>query len=424
MRRFILPAVGSIFALLALMPQTLGQGQSRVSEGGHERKLRVLAVARTPLADEHLPDGGLIIALLAAGLKQSGATDFADLKFDVRWTKAGPAPPVPGGPSIDIVLPVGGPDCDHPNDLTQSLAVLCDNAIFSDPMLQVVVGLFAPSDSGFKFDTDEDIFGKTICVVQDHDVSTLNGGGRNWVSLKRVTVLRRAALLDCVTAVQGRVAHAFAATDLEGRHLLGRLGLTKAFRMQARPFATRGVHAVVAREDARGAELIGALNRGLERLKRGDAYAAIVQKHLMSVWDGPASVPQRALATTPPVPTPAPGDRPGPLAVAPAPVRQAPAKVPSIGPEDRERALRFMKKGDDELDDGRVAPARLLYERAAEMGLARAAMALAGTYDAVELAKLNLQNVQPDAKQARRWYERALSLGAKEASERLQRLGP
>jgi TPR repeat protein len=100
-----------------------------------------------------------------------------------------------------------------------------------------------------------------------------------------------------------------------------------------------------------------------------------------------------------------------------------PKPSPAISAADRERALRFVKKGHEELGEGRVAPARLLYERAAEMGVAQAAMALAATYDAAELAKLNLSNIRPDAAQARRWYERALALGAKDAGERLQRLG-
>jgi len=33
-------------------------------------------------------------------------------------------------------------------------------------------------------------------------------------------------------------------------------------------------------------------------------------------------------------------------------------------------------------------------------------MALAGTFDAQELARLGVHSVQPDPKQARRWYER------------------
>jgi hypothetical protein len=49
-----------------------------------------------------------------------------------------------------------------------------------------------------------------------------------------------------------------------------------------------------------------------------------------------------------------------------------------------------MKKGDEELEAGNVSAARLLYEFAADAGLAQAAMALAATFDADELAKLNI----------------------------------
>lgn len=423
MRRFVLLAAGGVLGLLVLLSHAHGQGQPGVTEAAQKPKIRVLAVARTPLADEHLPEGGLILALAGASLSQAGPSDFVGLETEVRWTKVALTQLLLNDPTIDISLPLGSADCEHPNDLTEALAVLCDNAIFSEAIFQVVIGLFAPSDSALKFETDEGIFGKTICLPQDYDLSALNGGGRNWVSHKRVGVLRRPTLLDCIAAVQGRAAQAFVATDLEGRYLLSRLGLTQVFTMQARPLATRGVHAVVAREHARGPALISALNRGLKQLKQSDAYAAVVQKHLMRLWDGSTSVSPVAPAATAPVAIPGAEHRPKPLTEGPS-VSPAPqVAAPVIGPGDRERALRFLKKGDEELEDGRVAPARLLYERAAEMGLAQAAMALAATYDAAELAKLNLRNVQPNAALARRWYERALALGAADARERLQRLG-
>jgi hypothetical protein len=96
---------------------------------------------------------------------------------------------------------------------------------------------------------------------------------------------------------------------------------------------------------------------------------------------------------------------------------------PALGPDARERALRLVKKGDEQLAEGGVAQARLLYERAAEAGLARGAMALAATYDAVELQRLGVRGLKPDHEAARRWYERARQLGAVEAGERLRRLG-
>ena len=96
---------------------------------------------------------------------------------------------------------------------------------------------------------------------------------------------------------------------------------------------------------------------------------------------------------------------------------------PALGPEAHARALRLVKKGDEQLAEGGVAQARLLYERAAEAGLAHGAMALAATYDAVELERLGVRGLKPDHEAARRWYERARQLGAAEAGERLRRLG-
>jgi hypothetical protein len=95
----------------------------------------------------------------------------------------------------------------------------------------------------------------------------------------------------------------------------------------------------------------------------------------------------------------------------------------AMTPEDRDRARRLMKKGEEQLRDGNVSAARLFYERAADAGLADGAMALAATFDAAELARLNVRGIQPDPKEARRWYERARALGATAAEQRLRRLG-
>jgi hypothetical protein len=95
-----------------------------------------------------------------------------------------------------------------------------------------------------------------------------------------------------------------------------------------------------------------------------------------------------------------------------------------ITPEDRDRAQRLMQRGEEQFAQGNVAAARLMYERAAEMGLPEAALALGATFDTDELTRLSVRGgVQADAKEARRWYERALQLGARDAEQRLRRLG-
>lgn len=421
MPRLLLLATGAVLGLLALLPGAQGQGQPEVAAAVPAPKVRVLAIARTLLADERLPEGGLIVALVSASLGQTGSDGSARPDIDVRWTTPALVRTLLSDPSIDMTLPLNGVDCERPNDLSQTSAVLCDQATYSDPILRVVMALFTLSGSAFKFDTDESILGKRICLAQDYDLSSLNGQGRNWASEQRVVVLRQPTLLECIAAVQGRKADAFAATDLEGRYLLGRLGLLELFAMGERPLATLTLHAVVSSEHARGPELLSALNRGLEQLRQSKAYTAIVQKHLMGRWQAPADIPAVAVAAAAPV-TKSGAEAPPPP-VEPLARDTSKTAAPVILPVNRERALRFLKRGDGELAEGRVAAARQLYERAAEMGLAQAAMALAATYDAAELIGPNLRNVQPDTTEAKRWYERARALGANDADRRLLRLG-
>jgi hypothetical protein len=91
--------------------------------------------------------------------------------------------------------------------------------------------------------------------------------------------------------------------------------------------------------------------------------------------------------------------------------------------QERQRAIGYLKKGDEQLATGNFGTARLFYERAATAGLAQAALALARTYDPNELKRLNERGVQPDSELARRWYERARQLGASDIDEHLRRLG-
>lgn len=100
----------------------------------------------------------------------------------------------------------------------------------------------------------------------------------------------------------------------------------------------------------------------------------------------------------------------------------APPPMPAMKPEERERALKLLTRGDAELNGGDVAGARLLYQRAADAGLPEAAMAMGMTYDPGELARRGVKGLQGDPETARKWYAKAQDLGAPGAAERLGRL--
>jgi hypothetical protein len=133
----------------------------------------------------------------------------------------------------------------------------------------------------------------------------------------------------------------------------------------------------------------------------------------------------------------APASKPGTAAVisqnvAPATSPGAAPQVsqnaaPPISPGDTERLNeenqdRFLAQGLRLLGAGNVASARLLFERAADAGSARAALLLGDTYDDVRLAQLGVQGVLPDRDKANYWYGRADELGAAEAKERISEI--
>ncbi|HXE86197.1 MAG TPA: hypothetical protein VN524_05275 [Hyphomicrobiaceae bacterium] len=103
------------------------------------------------------------------------------------------------------------------------------------------------------------------------------------------------------------------------------------------------------------------------------------------------------------------------LAVPPPPTPQ--------GTAPSESAIKDMVKGGDKLlSRGDVAAARALYEKAAAMGSAQAALALGSTYDPRRLWSLGVFGMVGNKERAQHWYRRAAELGHPEAKSRISAL--
>jgi hypothetical protein len=101
-------------------------------------------------------------------------------------------------------------------------------------------------------------------------------------------------------------------------------------------------------------------------------------------------------------------------------------EVPPPGPQgsklDQPAIKDLLQSGDRLLGRGDVASARALYERAAAMGSAQAALALGSTYDPGRLWALGVFGMVGNKERARHWYQRADQLGHAEAKDRLKAL--
>jgi hypothetical protein len=101
---------------------------------------------------------------------------------------------------------------------------------------------------------------------------------------------------------------------------------------------------------------------------------------------------------------------------------EAPSPRKLIRALDPEEIKLLTRQGEQLAATGDLVTARILFQRAAEVGDATAAMALGATYDPNVLAKLGVAGMAADVEKARSWYRKAQSQGSAEATRRLRAL--
>jgi hypothetical protein len=216
-------------------------------------------------------------------------------------------------------------------------------------------------------------------------------------------------------------------------------GLPKSARFSAGTFVAPD-HWVIPMVDARALDLIpgngvaGHFDLTIELHGADGRQLTATTSRLDVTAPPPASPPQPAVAAAP-VPASSPQAAVAPPVERPAPAADAKSRVAvaaaaplplaalgDAGAIDEQTQDKFLIQGMRFLVIGNINSARLLFERAAEAGNARAALLLGDTFDDVRLGQLGVLGVVPDRIKSVYWYERADELGAPEAKERLSEL--
>jgi len=130
----------------------------------------------------------------------------------------------------------------------------------------------------------------------------------------------------------------------------------------------------------------------------------------------PVTATQQAQALQPQAPQPQ-AQAAEPPAAPPEPAAQPAFSPPSL---DREEIAALYKRGEQLIQQGDIAAARLMFTRAASVGDARSALALGASYDPDVLRKLGVVGVAADAALAREWYAKASGYGSREAAQRIE----
>jgi hypothetical protein len=117
-------------------------------------------------------------------------------------------------------------------------------------------------------------------------------------------------------------------------------------------------------------------------------------------------------------PADSPGNQPSTEATRMAAI--VPDAVPL--PEEAGETGQLIARGNERMEIGDIAAARLLFELAAESGSPVAATAMGRSYDPVYFIRVGVRGVKPDAAKAKDWYEKAVSGGDRTAEQDLNNL--
>ncbi len=159
------------------------------------------------------------------------------------------------------------------------------------------------------------------------------------------------------------------------------------------------------------------------------APKVVAERKAEPVTDRPVPMMERfaaaTLAAEPPVTAAQQAQVQQPQAqAAEPPAAPEPAAPPAFSPPvpslDREEIAALYKRGEQLIQQGDIAAARLMFTRAASVGDARSALALGASYDPDVLRKLGVVGVAADAAMAREWYAKASGFGSREAAQRIE----
>jgi polar amino acid transport system substrate-binding protein len=225
-----------------------------------------------PYTDEDAAGGGVITELLRQALATVESDVDSDITFVNDW-----------GSHMDVLLPSGAfdgtfpwvaPDCEA-TDLAENFQARCDNFRFSEPVYEIVTGLFTAADNPLVATADHSDFeGKTICIPEGYGAFLMPDGG---VAEDAITYSNPATPEACFEEL---VAGSVDAVEMELRQaadIAKRLDITDKIAVVGEISTAIALSVVVDKTNPDGDEIVAAINSGIENIRNNGVWFQTVQ---------------------------------------------------------------------------------------------------------------------------------------------------
>lgn len=231
-----------------------------------------------PFTDTDWPGKGMVTEVVNAALESTPAPVPYAIVWEDDWSRH--LFPILSDKQADMGFPWYKPDCDSTPDNER-----CANFHFSDPLVEVLIMLFVRQGDGFRFDSDADVLGKTLCRPKGYFTHDLDRAGRRWLSDNLITLVQADTPQACFEALQRGEVDAVTVNVFLGANTIDQMGLRGEVVPLERPLSSEGLHVVISKTHWRGTTHMYRINAGIAALKESDRYNEIVSRHLAVFWD-------------------------------------------------------------------------------------------------------------------------------------------
>lgn len=232
-----------------------------------------------PFTGKDLHNGGLITdlvntAMTAAEPEQGYAIHWVD-SWDSHFD------PLLSNALLDIGFPWYRPNCDELPD-----SYRCANLLFSEPLFETLMLMFAAADRPLTYNTDDDLLGKAICRPKGYDTSIFDENGRNWLRDEKIELVTGNTPEHCFELVLDGKADALVLNEFGGREKMSDLGLNEQIQIVPQPISIQSHFIVVHKSHPDADKLLAVVNEGVKEIRENGEYQRIVEDHMARIWAG------------------------------------------------------------------------------------------------------------------------------------------
>lgn len=244
-----------------------------------------------PFTGRALPNGGMTTDIVSMAMDLLKAESGGKVDYAVNWVNDWSAHhnPLLVTHAFDMGFPWYKPDCEHFDDLDPEGQNRCQKFFFSDTIYEEMSLLFVKKESPLKFETDQEILGRTLCRPAGYFTFDLEQNGRRWLKDKKITLLRPQSIEECFRLLMDGSADAVALSELTGRAGMMKADLADKVRVIERPLAILDDHVLIAKTHPNARIMLHYVNSALAKLKADGRFDEIVEKHMTLFWESQTS---------------------------------------------------------------------------------------------------------------------------------------